>query len=56
MRTEAELEEAVSLVREANGPILVTLKVSGFIGELFPRNRDGVLQKAQFRKALLGKA
>ena len=56
VRSEEELEEAASLVRDAPGPILVTLKVSGFIGELFPRNRDGVLQKAQFRKALLGKA
>lgn len=56
VRTQAELEEAAPLVRGASGPVLVLLKVSNEIGPLFPRNRDGVLQKAQFRRALLGKA
>jgi thiamine pyrophosphate-dependent acetolactate synthase large subunit-like protein len=56
VRTQAELEDAAPLVREAAGPVFLLLKVSSETGPLFPRNRDGVLQKAQFRRALLGKA
>ena len=56
VRTMAEVDAAEPLVRAAPGPVFVTLKVSSEVGPLFPRNRDGVLQKAQFRKALLGKA
>lgn len=55
VRTTAELEEAAPLIRSAPGPVFALLKVSNEIGPLFPRNRDGVLQKAQFRRALLGK-
>ena len=56
IRTTAELDEAAPLIRSAPGPVFATLKVSTDIGPLFPRNRDGVLQKAQFRRALLGKS
>jgi thiamine pyrophosphate-dependent acetolactate synthase large subunit-like protein len=56
VRTMADLEEAAPLVRSAPGPVFVTLKVSSEVGPLFPRNRDGVLQKAQFRRALLGRS
>lgn len=51
---EAELDAARKLVRSAKGPVLVTLKVSTEVGPLFPRNRDGVWAKGQFRNALLG--
>lgn len=54
IRTEAELAEAAPLLRAAPGPVLATLKVSSETGSLFPRNRDGVWQKGQFRRALLG--
>lgn len=56
VRDEAGLAEAAPLAREAEGPVFVSLKVSNETGPLFPRSRDGVLQKARFRKALLGKA
>jgi hypothetical protein len=54
IRTEDELAEAAPLLRSASGPVFATLKVSSEIGGLFPRNRDGVWQKGQFRRALLG--
>lgn len=52
--TEDDLARAIPLVREARGPNFVTLKVTNETGALFPRNRDGVWQKNQFRTALLG--
>jgi thiamine pyrophosphate-dependent acetolactate synthase large subunit-like protein len=55
VRTSAELEEATPLIRTAPGPVFATLKVSNEVGPLFPRNRDGVWQKGQFRRALLGR-
>lgn len=55
IRTNEELEEAAPLIRSAPGPVFATLKVSNDIGPLFPRNRDGVWQKGQFRRALLGR-
>jgi thiamine pyrophosphate-dependent acetolactate synthase large subunit-like protein len=55
VRTENELNDAVPILREAAGPNFVTLKVTSEVGPLFPRNRDGVWQKNQFRTALLGK-
>ncbi|MBP1888186.1 thiamine pyrophosphate-dependent enzyme [Sinorhizobium mexicanum] len=54
VRSLADLEEATPLIHSAPGPVFVTLKVSNEVGELFPRNRDGVWQKGQFRRALLG--
>lgn len=54
IRTAAELEEAKPLIRIAPGPVFAVLKVSNEMGTTFPRLRDGVLQKAQFRRALLG--
>jgi len=56
IRTMAEVEEAAPLIRRAAGPVFALLKVSSEIGPLFPRNRDGVFQKMQFRRALLGKS
>jgi len=56
IRTPVELEEAAPLIRRAPGPVFALLKVSSEIGPLFPRNRDGVFQKMQFRRALLGKS
>lgn len=55
-RTAKDLAEAIPMLRSAPGPVFATLKVSSETGPLFARNRDGVLQKAQFRRALLGKA
>ena len=55
IRTKEDLEEAAPLIRSAPGPVFATLKVSNEIGPLFPRNRDGVWQKGQFRRALLGR-
>lgn len=54
VRTEDELAKAVPILRTAPGPNFVTLKVTSENGPLFPRNRDGVWQKNQFRTALLG--
>lgn len=51
---EVQLDAARRLVRSVKGPVLVTLKVSTDVGPLFPRNRDGVWAKCQFRQALLG--
>lgn len=56
VRTAKDLDEAIPMLRSAPGPVFATLKVSSETGPLFARNRDGVLQKAQFRRALLGKA
>jgi hypothetical protein len=54
VRAEDDLARAIPLLREVPGPTFVTLKVTSEIGPLFPRNRDGVWQKNQFRTALLG--
>lgn len=54
VRTRSDLEKAAPRVRTGAGPILISLKVTTEIGPLFARNRDGVWQKGQFRKALLG--
>lgn len=54
VRTEAELGEAAELAKSGPGPVFILLKVSNETGPLFSRSRDGVLQKSQFRKALLG--
>jgi thiamine pyrophosphate-dependent acetolactate synthase large subunit-like protein len=54
VRTEADLAEAKPLICAAPGPVFATLKVTSEIGPLFPRIRDGVWQKGQFRRALLG--
>ena len=56
VRSQNELDEAAPLVRDSKGPVFVLLKVSNKTGELFPRNRDGVIQKDRFIKALAGKA
>ncbi len=55
VRAEDDLARAIPLLREVPGPTFVTLKVTSEIGPLFPRNRDGVWQKNQFRTALLGR-
>jgi thiamine pyrophosphate-dependent acetolactate synthase large subunit-like protein len=54
IRTETELMAAVPMITSAPGPVLASLKVTRETGPLFPRIRDGVWQKGQFRKALLG--
>jgi len=55
VRTEAELDEAIPLVKSGKGPILITLKVANDTPPVFPRQRDGVYLKTRFRQALLGR-
>ena len=55
VRTEAELEAAVPLIKGGKGPLLVSLKVDNNSPPLFARERDGVYLKTRFRQALLGR-
>jgi thiamine pyrophosphate-dependent acetolactate synthase large subunit-like protein len=54
VRTEAELADAIPVLREGRGPVFVTLKVTNDIPPVFARIRDGVWIKGRFRQALLG--
>lgn len=54
VRDQAGLAAAASMLREAPGPVLVSLKVDNDIPPVFPRIRDGVWLKAEFRRNLLG--
>ncbi len=54
VRSEAELAQAIPLLRTAPGPVFATLKVKNDIPPVFPRIRDGVWIKGRFRQALLG--
>jgi thiamine pyrophosphate-dependent acetolactate synthase large subunit-like protein len=54
VRTESELESAVELLLNADGPVLVTVKVSS---DPVPNSlppRDGPFLRSRFRQALLG--
>ena len=54
VRDEAGLAEAARLVREAPGPVFVSVKVAPVREPLVLPIRDGVELKNRFRKALLG--
>ena len=54
IRTEAELAAAVPALRSGKGPVFATLKVASDIPPVFPRIRDGVWLKCEFRRRLLG--
>jgi thiamine pyrophosphate-dependent acetolactate synthase large subunit-like protein len=54
VRRAAELDDAVSLLRMAKGPVLVVLKVSSARDPLVLPPWDGALLKSRFRQALLG--
>ena len=54
VRRAVELDDAVSLLRTAKGPVLVVLKVSSARDPLVLPPWDGALLKSRFRQALLG--
>lgn len=54
VRSQTELDAAVPVLRRHPGPVLAVLKVSSEIPPVFPRIRDGVWLKGQFRHTLLG--
>jgi thiamine pyrophosphate-dependent acetolactate synthase large subunit-like protein len=54
VRRAVELDDAVSLLRTAKGPVLVVLKVSSTRDPLVLPPWDGALLKSRFRQALLG--
>ena len=53
-RRPGELDDAVSLLHTAKGPVLVVLKVSSARDPLVLPPWDGALLKSRFRQALLG--
>ena len=54
VRRAGELDDAVSLLHTAEGPVLVVLKVSSARDPLVLPPWDGALLKSRFRQALLG--
>jgi hypothetical protein len=54
VRGAGELDDAVSLLHTAKGPVLVVLKVSSARDPLVLPPWDGALLKSRFRQALLG--
>jgi thiamine pyrophosphate-dependent acetolactate synthase large subunit-like protein len=53
---EAELKDAVDVLRRAAGPVLAVIKVDAARDPFVLPPRDGVLVKHRFRAALLGEA
>jgi thiamine pyrophosphate-dependent acetolactate synthase large subunit-like protein len=56
VREARELEDAIALLRTAEGPVLVVLKVASVRDPLVLPPWDGALLKSRFRQALLGAA
>jgi thiamine pyrophosphate-dependent acetolactate synthase large subunit-like protein len=54
VREARELEDAIKLLRTAEGPVLVVLKVASVRDPLVLPSWDGALLKSRFRQALLG--
>ena len=54
VKTEAELTEALPLIKEAKGPVFVDIKVKAEPLPFILPTKDGVHLKNRFREKLLG--